>query len=135
MIQRRLIVPLLGAFLTLAFAGATPARAQTQGVQATFGNLIAALNNINVQIDDLQVIDDVTIGDVTVVDARNLLRGANINALNNALNRNEVNVLSLRNVLNNNDVLNNALNDLNIDINSVIAVLVLNGGDLVIFTF
>jgi hypothetical protein len=132
MSKRTLCLSVVAVTLTLGLAAA-PARAQVQEGQATFGNLIAALNNINVQIDNLEVLEDVEIGDITVVDASNLLQGARIRALNNALNRNNVEILNLRDVLNNNDVLNDALNDLNIAIGDVIAIDVLSG-ELTIFT-
>ena len=132
MSKRTICLSFAAVILTLGLAS-TPARAQVQEGQATFGNLIAALNNINVQIDNLEVLEDVEIGDITVVDASDLLQGARIRALNNALNRNNVEILNLRNVLNNNDVLNDALNDLNIAIGDVIAIDVLSG-ELTIFT-
>lgn len=139
MSNRTLFLSIVATTLTLGVA-ASPARAQDQAGQFSFGNLISALNNINVQVGNLEVLEDVEIGDVsvTVVDARNLLRGARIRALNNALNRNNVEILNLRNVLNENDVLNDALNNLNIDaaiLNNVVAIDVLSGGDLVLFTF
>ena len=125
--------------LTLAVGfTATPVRAQEQGGQATFGNLIAALNNINVQIANLEALNDlIDIGeidiedvDVNVVRVGDVLSGNNIRALNNALNRNDVDINILRNVL------TNFLNDNDIDIvitGDVIAVNVLSGGDLVVY--
>lgn len=120
------------AALLLVGVFATPSQAQTNR-QGTFGGLINALNNINVQLENIDIIDDITIGDVTVVDASNLLQGARIRALNNALNNNNVEILNLRNVLNDNEVIKNALNDLDININDVIAIDVLSG-ELVLFT-
>ena len=118
----------------MALASEAPAAPMVQQVgQATFGNLIAALNNIAVEIDELNALNDLEVEDVQVVNVEDLLNGNRVNALNNALNRNNVEILNLRNVLNNNDVLNDALNDLNIAINDVIAIDVLSG-ELVIFT-
>lgn len=127
-------------------AGVAPETAQeeqtsqlgTQNVQgaaqATFGNLIAALNNIAVQIDALNNIDIQNV-DITVVDIDNLnLTVQQVDVLNNFLNNNQVEILELQNVLNNNTFLNNFLNNANILITDVVAIDVLSGGDLVIFT-
>jgi hypothetical protein len=112
----------------LAAALAVAPTAGSQPRQATFGNLIAALNNINVQINRLNVLSNITAGDVRVVNVENVLgsasrwsrqscrgmstqqrqrctRAINIRVLNNVLNRNNVKILNLRNFLNN--VLNN----------------------------
>jgi hypothetical protein len=129
----------------LSFSAVESAQAQQQRVgQATFGNLIAALNNINAQVRALENVD---ISEVRVVSADNLARGANVEALNNALNRNNVEILNLRNVLNNslrdNEVLRNALQNAlqnaeiltepNVFIQRVIAVEVLRTGDVILF--
>jgi hypothetical protein len=112
-----------------------------QNRQATFGNLIAALNNLNVQIRKLNVLSNLTAGEIRIVNVDNLLSGNKIRVLNRALNRNRVKVLSLRNVLNNNSCslvavcnsLNNVLQNANIAITDVIAINVLSGGDVVVF--
>lgn len=123
------------AALLLMFAVPSQVRAQdnTAG-QATFGNLIAALNNVSVQINNLEALNNIDVRRVRVVSADNLLRGANIEALNNALNRNEVEIVTLRNTLNNNRVLNDFLKNNNVLISDVIAIDVLSGGEIVIFT-
>lgn len=136
MSKRALLSSAFAAALVIGLAS-TPSHAQSKNAQGSFGGLIAALNNINVQLEnlDVDIIGDIEVGDVevTVVDASELLKGARIRALNNALNRNNVEILNLRNVLNDNDVLNDALNNLNIDIDDVIAIDVLSG-ELVVFT-
>jgi hypothetical protein len=131
----------LCAAATLAFVAPSNASAQQQQVgQATFGNLIAALNNINAQVRALENVD---VREVRVVSADNLARGANVEALNNALNRNNVEILNLRNVLNNNEVLQNALRnalqnaniltDPNVFVQRVVAIEVLRTGDVIVF--
>ena len=76
---------------------ASPALAQVSNpVQLNTGNVISALNNLNVQITEVRV--------VNVEDSVNNNR-VNVNALQNFLNRNDVNV-DIRNVLNDLDVLN-----------------------------
>jgi hypothetical protein len=136
----RLRIALVTAVVAGAMAVAPTASPQPENRQATFGNLIAALNNINVQIDRLNVLSNIT-GDVRVVNVEDVLSGNNIEALNNALNNNDVDINVLRDFLNNNDCsviavcnsLNDALDDNVVLIQDVIAVNVLSGGDVIIF--
>jgi hypothetical protein len=111
---------------------------QRQNVaQGAFGGLIAALNNINAQIIALNNLD-VDVGDITVVDIDNLnLTIQQVRILNNVLNNNQVDIGVLQNFLNNANIdvdISNFLNNNNILITDVIAIDVLSGGDLVIFT-
>ena len=104
MFSRTLACAVCSAALAVGLT-ATPAEARNQrAAQALAGNLIAALNNINVQTGDITVID----GDV--------LENVNIVALNNALNRNNIEILTGADA----DLLDldvqNVLNDLNIDV-------------------
>jgi hypothetical protein len=131
-----LISPLFAIGLALAGAiGPAAAQPNNQNAeQANFGNLISALNNISAQVADVEVIDDITVGDVNVVNVEDVLNGNNINALNNALNRNDVDIEILQDAIQNNDVLNNVLNNANINIQDVVSIEVLSGGDIVVFT-
>ena len=131
---------LIAAF-AVAAAGtvALPERIEAQeaprAAQVTVGNLIAALNNVNVQITRLEALNDLTIQDVRLVNVRDVLNDANIQAFNNALNRNNVEILNLRNVLNDNEVIKNALNNnqVPIAVGQVVAIDVLSGGDVIVF--
>ena len=119
---------------------------QQQNVgQATFGNLIAALNNITANINNLQVLSDlIDAGDINVEDVNVALVNVddvrvNVNALNNALNRNDVDIDALQNFLNNVDitityVLTNVLTNADILVTDVIAIEVdLLSGDITVF--
>lgn len=107
------------------------AAAQQQDVrQASVGNLISALNNINAQV---RALENVNVENVRVVTVKDVLNDNNVQAFNNALNRNNVEILNLRNVLNDNEIIKNSLNENNIAIGQVVAVDVLSGGDVVIF--
>ena len=106
--------------------------------QVTFGNLIAALNNINVEINNLQALNDLTITDVRVVNVEDVLNDNNVRAFNNALNRNEVDIAVLQNFLNNslNDnvvTIREVLSNNNVAIGEAVAIDVLSGGDVVIY--
>ena len=132
-------IAVLTVVLAAALLVAPTASPQPENRQANFGNLIAALNNINVQIDRLNVLSNLDAEEIRIVNVENVLSGNNIRALNNALNNNDVDVL--RDFLNNNDCsvvavcnsLNDVLNDADIAITDVIAINVLSGGDVVVF--
>ena len=138
------LVALLAAMPTVALAqgggGGNKQAANKQAIgQANFGNLISALNNIAVEINELKALNNLTIKDVQVVNVSTVLKGNNVQALNNALNRNETQILSLRNVLtnllNNNTitVLSDAFKNNKVDVGQVVAIDVLSGGDVTLF--
>jgi hypothetical protein len=106
------------------------------GAQTTVGNLIAALNNVAVNIDELNALNNLTIQDVQVVNVENVLNNARV--LENARFLNNITVLQdfLNNSLNDLtlQVLNDALNNNNVVITDVIAIDVLSGGDVIVFT-
>jgi hypothetical protein len=109
--------------------------AQRQAGQVTVGNLISALNNINVQINNLEALNDLTVANVQVVDVDNVLNDNNVRALENALSRNDVEILNLRNVLNDSEIVQNVLNnnDVDVNINEVVAIDVLSDGTVIFF--
>ena len=121
-------IAVLTVVLAAALVVAPTASPKQENRQATFGNLIAALNNINLQIDRLNVLSNIT-GDVRVVNVEDVLNGNNIIALENVLNNNDVDVDFLQNFLNNNSCsviavcnsLNDALDDNTVLIQDVIA--------------
>lgn len=120
--------------MTLAVPG--PALAQSQAnqvAQFNTGNLVSALNNVSAEINNLEALNDLNVEDVRVVNVEDVLNGNNVRALNNALNRNDVDVNVLRNAINDNEVIKQALNDNNVAITDVVAVDVLSGGDVVVY--
>ncbi len=79
-----------------------------QPTQINTGSLVSALNNVNVEIDQLNVLNDLTITDVQVV--------------------------NVEDSVNNNRVLNNVLNNNNdVARDEVVASDVLRNGDVVVF--
>ncbi len=133
----------LAALLTagaVTLAVPAPALGQSQAnqiAQVNTGNLISALNNISAEINNLEALNNLSINDVRVVDVDNVLNRNNV--LNNALNRNDVDVNVLRNFLNNSvnnntvEVIKQALNNNNVAISDVVAVDVLSNGDVVLY--
>ena len=112
--------------LTAGAASAAPADATRQSGGAA--GLIAAVVQVDDTLNDLSVLSDV--GSIEVITVKDSLN----NVLQNARFLNNVTVL--QDFLNNNDVdvLNNALNNNDVVITDVIAIDVLSGGDLVVFT-
>jgi hypothetical protein len=136
-INRLGLVSALGAGLlmfgvpSVTFTEAASAQQNTN--QATFDNLIAALNNISVEIKDLSVLNNLTVSQVKLVNVQDLLNDNNVQAFNNAVNKNNVQIITLRNVLNNNNVIKNVLNNNNVKIGQVVAIDVLSGGNVIVF--
>lgn len=104
-----------------------------QVAQGNFGNLIAALNNVAVEIGELNALNNLTVGDVKIVNVEDVLKGNNVEAFNNALNRNQTEIAKLTNVLNNNTVLTDFLKNNNIAVSRVVAIDVLSGGGVTLF--
>ena len=100
------------------------------------GNLISALNNVAVQIDRVNVLNGIDIEDVQVVNVQDVLKNGRV--LNNVLRDANIQVLQdfLNDSVNNNnvEVLNNVLNNNDVTVDDVVAVNVLSGGDVVLFT-
>ncbi len=100
---------------------ATPADAQVRGNRQVLAGLVNAL--VNLTADGTQV------GLVNVNRSLNNLR-----LLNNFLNRNDVDItIQDISILNNNEILRNALQNADINIGQVVGVDVLSGGDVIAF--
>lgn len=87
------------------------------------GSLVSALNNVNSEIRNLH---DLTIEDIRVVAVEDSIN-------NNRVLNNQTDIAVLQDFLNNNNVeiIKYALNNVNID--DVVAIDVLSGGDVVVF--
>jgi hypothetical protein len=127
-------VAAVAAVLALAVP-ASGALAQPSAQQITQGNLVAALNDVNVQLDRVNALNNLTISDVQVVNVQDVLNNSNV--LDNVLRDANVQILQdfLNNSLNNNNVqiLNDALNNNNVSVSRVVAIDVLSGGDVILF--
>ncbi len=103
--------------------------------QINTGNLVSALNNVNFEIDQLNVLNDLTITDVQV---GNVEDSVNNRVLNNVLNNNQTDIAVLQDFLNNSvnnniEIIKNVLNN-DVDIDDVVVVeYVLRSGDVVLF--
>jgi hypothetical protein len=129
----------LAALLTagaMTFSVAAPAVAQTQSnqvAQINQGGLVSALNNVNAEINNIEALNDLTVSDVRVVNVEDVLNNSNV--LNNVLRNADID--ALQNFLNSNDVraniIRDVLNQSNVAVSDVVAVDVLSGGDVVVY--
>ena len=127
----RLAAGLTAGAMMLSLSG--PAFAQP--TQINTGGLVSALNNVNVEIDQLNVLNDLTITDVRVVNVEDSVN--NNRVLNNVLHNNQTDIAVLQdflnNSLNNAGIIKNVLNNNDVDIDDVVAIDVLRNGDVVVF--
>jgi len=130
-IKVRLVAGLTAGAMMLSITGpafAAPAQINT-------GSLVSALNNVNIEIDD--VLNGLTITDVQVVNVEDSVN--NNRVLNNVLNNNQTDIAVLQDFLNNSvnnnnvEIIKNALNNNNVAISDVVAIDVLSGGEIVVF--
>ncbi len=105
----------------------------------TAGRLTAGERSIDVLLVDPHAITrvgmiaalvNVQTGDITVVDARNVLRNADIDVLNNALNNLNVEILNNSEILSDIEI-SNILNDLNVNVEDVVVVVNALGGTVI----
>ncbi len=141
--RRRNAVAAVTTAGVLLFGAPAAMAAHKTNHQVTQGNLIAALNNISLQIDRLNALNDLTVQDVRLVNVEDVLN--NNRVLNNSLNRNDVDINVLRNVLNDVTIrdcavagcvdvtLTDFLNENDVSLNDVVAISVLSGGDVIVF--
>ncbi len=85
-----------------SFAVAAPAVAQQGAQQVSFGKLTSALNNVAVQVDRVNALNDLTVEDVQVVNVEDSLNGNRVRALNNALR--DADIDALQEFLNDNEI-------------------------------
>ncbi len=99
--------------------------------QINTGSLVSALNNVNIEIDN--VLNNLTITDVQVVNVEDSVNN------NRVLNNNQTDIAVLQDFLNNSvnnnnvEIIKNALNNNNVAISDVVAIDVLSGGEIVVF--
>ncbi len=108
-----------------------------QDLRVNQGNLVSALNNVDAEVGALNVLDDLTVTDVRVVNVEDSVN--NNRVLNNVLNNNQTDVAVLQDFLNNSannnnvEILNDALDNNDVNVEDVVAVDVLSGGSVVLF--
>ncbi len=108
-----------------------------QDLRVNQGNLVSALNNVDAEVGALNVLNDLTVNDVRVVNVEDSVN--NNRVLNNVLNNNQTDVAVLQDFLNNSannnnvEILNDALDNNDVNVEDVVAVDVLSDGTVVLF--
>jgi phage baseplate assembly protein W len=112
---------LLTALATAAaVAIATPSISQAQdttmktskgevALKPNFGSLISAINSSSAQSEKLKAMTEVTAANVQLVNVEDLIKGENVEALQNALKKNEADLSTLRTTLGANTSLSGVL--------------------------
>ena len=135
--MKRTTIAAIAATAAMGMGASSAQAAPNQAAgQVNQGNLISALNNVAVQVGDVTALNDLTIQDVRVVNVEDVLNNSNV--LNNVLRNANIQVLQdfLNNSLNNNNVeiIKDSLNNNDVFVSDVVAINVLSGGDVVVFT-
>lgn len=110
---------LLTAIAAAAVAAiATPSLSQAQNpttskgevaLTPSFGSLISAINSTSAHNDKIKGMTDLTAANVQLVNVADLLKGNNVEALNNALQKNEADIATLRTTLGANTTITSVL--------------------------
>lgn len=113
-------------------AGQGNAMGAGQG-QDNFGQLIASINGLSATTSSIASITTAPVN-IEVISTADLSQGNNVQALDNALDRNGTQVADLRTALNANATLKAALEAKNVNLDEVVAVDIGANGDLVVYT-
>ena len=110
---------LLTAIAVAAVAAtATPSLSQAQNpttskgevaLAPNFGSLMSAINSASAQNGKIKTLTDVSAANVQLVNVADLLKGNNVEALNNALQKNEADIATLRGTLGANKALSDMI--------------------------
>jgi hypothetical protein len=74
-----------------------------------FGSLISAINSSSKHNDKIKGLTDITATNVQLVNVEDLLQGNDVNALNNALQKNQADITTLQTTLGANSTINAAI--------------------------
>jgi len=74
-----------------------------------FGSLISAINSSSKHNDKIKSLTDVNAANVQLVNVDDLLKGNDVNALNNALEKNQADITALQTTLGGNSTINAAI--------------------------
>jgi hypothetical protein len=101
--------------------------------QGTYENMIAAIDNLGAEVDQLNATPDLTLTSVRLFDADYLASGRDPAALDQAIATHGEQIQHARSTLANNEVVRTVLQIVNIPVESVVAIDTLDGGDVAIY--
>jgi hypothetical protein len=105
---------------------------QQQG-QGTYENMIAALGNLDAEIQQLNAITEMSVTDVRIFDADYLASGQDPAVLDQAVAMHGSEIKSVQSTLANHEIVRTVLDAVNIPVESVVALDTLDGGEVAIY--
>ncbi len=137
--KRRLAGALGAGILTLGVPTATLAYqppvvpAVQQEGQGTYENMIAALDNLGAELEQLNAMTDLTVTNVRLFDAEYLASGQDPTALGQAVAMHGQEIQYVQSTLANHEIVRTVLDMVNVPVESVVAVDTLPEGDVAIY--
>ena len=101
--------------------------------QGTYENMIAALNNLSAEVEQLNATTDLTITNVRLFDADYLASGQDPAILDQAVAMHSEEIQYVQSTLANHEVVRTVLDMVQIPVESVVAVDTLDAGDVAIY--
>jgi hypothetical protein len=118
----------------LAAAGFAAALAVAPAMAAndpTFGQVISSIQASKTGSTKIQSLS--TVKSVTVVKVNDLAKGENMKALDEAVNKNQTDITSLRTAMTSNTAVKTALTSANVDVSKVVAAEIASDGILTVY--
>lgn len=116
----------------LAYQAPVVPAVQQEGY-GTYENMIAALDNLGAELEQLNAMTDLTLTNVRLFDADYLASGRDPAALDQAVAMHGAEIQYAQSALANNEVVRTVLQMVNVPIESVVAVDMLDAGDVAIY--
>ena len=116
----------------LAYQPPVAPAVQQQGL-GTYENMIAALGNLEAEIQQLNAITEMSVTDVRIFDADYLASGRDPAVLDEAVAMHSAEIRSAQGSLANHEIVRTVLDAVNIPVESVVAVDTLDGGEVAIY--
>jgi type IV secretory pathway TrbF-like protein len=101
--------------------------------QGTYENMIAALGNLDAEVEQLNAITEMSVTNVRIFDADYLSSGQDPAALDQAVAMHDAEIQNVQSTLANHEIVRTVLEAVNIPVESVVAVDTLDGGDVAIY--
>lgn len=118
--------------MVLAYQPLVVPAVQQEG-QGTYENMIAALDNLRTELEQLNAMTDLTLTNVRLFDADYLASGRDPAALDQAMALHGEEIQYAQSTLANHEVVRTVLDMVNIPLSRVVAVDTLNAGDVAIY--
>jgi hypothetical protein len=101
--------------------------------QGTYENMIAALDNLGAEVEQLNAIPDLTVTNVRIFDADYLASEQDPATLDQVVAAHSTEIQSVRSTIANNEVVRSVLQAVQIPVESVVAIDTLDAGDVAIY--